>query len=83
LSPLEVFEKALRWISISSSRVFDKKPGAIIERMNEEDRLALQDLKSDDLNDQRFDHFYYSSFKEYYDKKEFEKYKLVFDKKIK
>ena len=85
MNALEAFEKAVYWVSSISSRIFDKKPGAVIERMSEADRLELRKLKSDDINpDVRLDEYqkFICGDNEYWQNKGFVKERLEFDKKI-
>jgi hypothetical protein len=86
ISPIDALRRALFHISSLSSRMFDKKPGAVIERMSERERTALQKLKSSDIDGgptaERIDDLKYIGSNEYYENKEFEKDKLEFDKKI-
>jgi len=57
------------------------KPGYIVEHMSEEIRFKLRDLISSDISKIPLDQIDGSN--EYYAKKDFEKIKLEFDKKIK
>lgn len=84
MNPIDAFKRALFHISGLSSRIFEKKPGAVIGRMSEKERAVLKDLKSSDINgDERIENLeYYIGSEKYYQNKEFEKVKLEFDKKI-
>jgi hypothetical protein len=85
ISPIEAFKRAMFRISFLSSRLFEKKPGAVIARMSEEEREALKGLKSSEIDGSKeriTDLTYYSDFDGHYEKKKFEKEMLEFDKKI-
>lgn len=82
--PFDVFKRAVFWVSSLSSRIFANKPGAVIERMSPEEREALSQLKSSELEKDRMTEFDMLTVagNQYYVDKEFEKAKLEFDKKI-
>lgn len=88
MSPLDAFKRAMFYVSgICSSRTLNK-PGAVIERLSSKDREALTQLKSSDIDggskSERMDDLkYFVGSDEYYRKKEFEKDRLDFDKKLK
>jgi len=85
MNALAAFKRALFYISsVCSSRTLNK-PGAIIERLSDNDRLELRKLKSSDIDGsvERIDDLkYFVGSDEYYRNKEFEKDCLEFDKKI-
>lgn len=85
MSPLQAFKQALFYVSgLCSSRTLNK-PGAVIERLSEETRQSLQQLKSEDIGPEvRVNELkYFVGTDEYYQQQEFKQDRLAFDKKIK
>lgn len=60
-----------------------QKPGAMIDRQPDHIRRVLQELKSSDIDDSKVRKDFIEGSEEYYQRKEFEKIKLDFDKKLK
>ena len=84
LNPLDVFKRAIFWISSLSSRMYPNRPGAVIERMSEKERAALRELSSSEVQNQLLDKWdkYVLGGDTFYEKQERLKEKLEFDKKI-
>lgn len=85
MNPLDAFRRAIFYVSGLCSQRTLNKPGAVIERLSANERQALTQLKSDDINgDTRIDDLkYYVGSDEYYQQLEFKKERLEFDKRLK
>lgn len=85
MNPLDALRRAIFFISGRYSPRTLNKPGAVVQRLSPEERQALQNLKSSDIDggstSERVEDLFGSE--EYYQNKKFEKYKLEFDKKMK
>ena len=80
----EAFRRAMLYISgVCSSRTLNK-PSAVVERLSDDARKALRELKSSDIDgsSERIDDIKYYGTDEYYENEKFVKDKLEFDKKI-
>lgn len=84
MKPIEAFERALFYVSGLSSHIIPKNPGAVLARLSQEAREALKRLTSSDIAEHtRFKEYWrYFESDENYHKKQFEKDKLEFDKKM-
>ena len=85
MNALQAFKQALFYVSgLCSSRTMNE-PGAVIERLSQDSRQALQELKSDDIGPEvRLDDLkYFVGSDEYYQQQEFKQDRLNFDKKLK
>lgn len=85
MNALQALKNALFYVSgLYSSRTINK-PGAVIERLGQNSRQALQELKSDDIGPEvRLDDLkYFVGSDEYYQQQEYKQDRLDFDKKLK
>lgn len=84
-SPLSIFQKALFWISLVSSRRFKNEPGAVIKSLSDKDRQVLSGLSSDELVTTTHQDSYWKdivSTVEYEDNLKYKQSLVDFDKKI-
>lgn len=84
MKPIEAFKRAMFYVSGLCSQRTPNQPGAIINRLPDETRDALKELKSDDIGvDAQLDDVkYFAGSDEYYQNKKFEKDRREFDKKL-
>jgi len=59
MKPENALNSALYWVYIDQSKRVANVPGAVIERLSEEQRIALQDLKSDHIAESTHFHQYW------------------------
>jgi hypothetical protein len=82
MKPIDALKRAIEYLIVSSRR-FENRPGAVIEKMAPETREALKGLKSSDIDGgpqaERIDVYGDDA---HYRNKEFEKDKISFDKKF-
>ena len=86
MNAIKALKSAMFYISGLYSMKIMNRPGAVIEKLNDNTRCALQDLKSDDIGPNvRLDNYelYSVGSNEYYQKQEEIKDRLEFDKKLK
>jgi hypothetical protein len=80
MKPIDALKRAIAYLTLSSRR-FENRPGAVIEKMAPETREALKDLKSSDIDGgpqaERIDVYGDDA---HYRNKEFEQDRLNFDK---
>lgn len=83
MKPIEALKAVISYVSGLSSQKILNVPGAAINKLSPTARQALQELKSSDIDGSQERHEdikYYTN--EFYEKKEWEKDRLEFDKKI-
>ena len=83
MKPIEVLEKAMFYISGLYSNRIKGKPGAVIEKLSDQNRSILQNLKSDEISPDVIRKEDIFGDDAYYQNKEFQESKLEFDKRMK